>query len=156
MEYRCKKQAGSYTNTSPIQTNGQKAVFSQDGKRFTLFDPKLAAKADTFLWNNKMLCHITAHGFAQSQFMQPEPSFYAHAPLLAAKAAMAPEPQYFDHHPGRFFYLRDDETGAFFSAPYRPANIPLDKFEFSAGLSDVIWLAEKLGIEARLRFALPL
>lgn len=131
------------------------SAFSQDGRRCNLYDPTQVPKADAFLWNNKMLCHVTAHGFAQSQFMQPEPSFYSHAPLKAAKAAMAPEPQYFDHHPGRFVYIRDDETGAFFSAPYRPTNISLDRFEFSPGLSDIKWLAEKLELQAQLRFAVP-
>ena len=124
MEYNSQKHAENDPNASSTQYSREKAAFSEDGKHFVLSDPKLAAKADTFLWNNKMLCHVTAHGFAQSQFMQLEPSFYAHAPLMAAKAAMAPEPQYFDHHPGRFFYLRDDEPGEFFSAPYRPTNIP--------------------------------
>lgn len=136
--------------------SNKKTGYVENGTRYVLTDPKLVPKADTYLWNNKMLCHVNAEGFIQSQFMQPEPCFYSHAPLMSAKAAMAPEPQYFDHHPGRFFYVKDEKTGEFYSAPYRPANVLLDEFEFAPGLSDVHWLSKKSGIETRLQFAVPL
>lgn len=129
--------------------------FSPDGKRYLMQSPTLVPKADSFMWNEKMLCHITGEGFAQSQFMQPEPAFYAHPPMMAAKAAMAPEPQYFDHYPGRFFYVRDDETKKYYSAPFRPTNIEQDEYEFAPGLSDIQWHCKKDGIQTTLQFALP-
>lgn len=132
-----------------------KSSFSKDGKRYNLRSPNMIKKADAFLWNNRTLNHVTAHGFSQSQFMQPEPSFYGHAPLKSEKAAMAPEPQYFDHHPGRFFYVKDKTTGEYFSAPFRPTNKKLDEFEFSPGLSDIKWLAKKNDIRVDIQFALP-
>ncbi len=135
--------------------NKKRNGFTQEGKRFSLYDPLSIPKADTFLWNDKTLCHITVQGFMQSQFMQPEPCFYSHPPLMSAKAAMAPEPQYFDHFPGRFFYIRDDENMEYFSVPYRPTNIPLDEFEFSVGLSDVKWTCKKNDIKVTLQCALP-
>jgi len=133
----------------------KKAYFSLDGKRYNLETPHLMPKADTFLWNHRMLAHVTALGFSQTQFMQPEPTMFSHAPLKSEKAAMAPEPQYFDHHPGRFFYVKNKETNEYFSAPMMPTNIPLDKFTFSPGLSDVKWIAVKDGIKVELQFALP-
>ena len=135
--------------------NNKKTGYVKNGTRYILTDPKLVPKADTFLWNNKMLCHVNAEGYVQTQFRQPEPCFYSHAPMMAAQAAMAPEPQYFEHHPGRFFYVKNEETGEFYSAPSRPANVPLDEFEFSPGLSDVQWVTMKNGIETKLQFAIP-
>lgn len=90
-----------------------------------------------------MMLQATCRGYAVAQFMQPEPAKYAHVPTLAATWFMLPEQQYFAHHPGRFFYLRDDEGKLRFSAPFEPMRVPLDRFEFSVGQSDIRWLAEK-------------
>ncbi|QUI25382.1 NdvB protein [Vallitalea pronyensis] len=133
----------------------RKMHFSKDGKRYHLRDQKIMPKADTFLWNNSVLAHVTAMGFSQTQFMQPEPTMYSHAPQKSEKAAMAPEPQYFDHHPGRFFYLKNHDTQSIFSAPSMPMNMELDVYDFEPGLSDVRWTAEKDGMEVVIQFALP-
>jgi cellobionic acid phosphorylase len=129
--------------------------YTKDGRRYEWHDLLSIPNADTFLWNQKMLFHVTVHGFAQSQFMQPEPSFYSYAPLRSENAAMAPEPQYFDHHPGRFFYIKNEIDGATYSAPFRPMNVVPDAFTFSPGRSDVRWKIEKYGICTELQCALP-
>jgi cellobionic acid phosphorylase len=86
--------------------------------------------------------------------MQPEPAKYAHAPNLEAKTFMQPEQAYYAHHPGRFVYVKDEETGALFSAPYEPVRAPLDSFSFTAGTHDLAWTVEHLGLRVELRLGL--
>lgn len=119
-----------------------------------LTDPKLAPKASAFLWNKKMMLQITCRGFAVAQYMDPEPRKYAHSPSLAAQTFMHPEHPYFAHHPGRFFYLRNDETGELFSVPYEPVRKPLDHWEFRPGLAEVRWLVRHDGLEIDLSVGL--
>src|SRR6516225_4415334 len=111
----------------------------QKGERFELTDPTVMSRAAGFLWNRKMLLQVTCRGFAVAQFMQPEPAKYAYAPNLEAKTFMQPEQPYYAHHPGRFFYIKDEETNALFSAPYEPVRAPLDRYRFSVGKSDIWW-----------------
>ena len=103
-----------------MKTNSPHFAFSDSGRRFVLRDPYLAPTADAFLWNPQMMLQITCRGFAWGQTMQPDAAIYAYPPSLLAKTFMQPEPRYFAHHPGRFFYVRDDATGEFFSAPHDP------------------------------------
>jgi cellobionic acid phosphorylase len=56
---------------------------------------------------------------------------------------MQPEQPYFAHHPGRFVYMKDEESDEFFSAPYEPVRSRLDSFEFSVGKSDIQWTIRK-------------
>src|SRR5512142_421298 len=117
-----------------------------DGERYELDNPLDLPRAASFLWNRRMMIHITCRGYAVAQFMQPEPAKYAHAPNLEAKTFMQPEQPYYAHHPGRFFYVKDEETGAIFSAPYEPVRAKLDRYCFSVGKSDIRWHVEKDGV----------
>jgi cellobionic acid phosphorylase len=87
--------------------------------------------------------------------MQPEPAKYAHAPNLEARTFMQPEQPYYAHHPGRFFYLKDEESGALYSAPYEPVRAQPQRFVFSPGKHDIVWEVEYDGIVLELRLALP-
>lgn len=87
--------------------------------------------------------------------MQPEPAKYARAPNLEARTFMQPEQGYYAHHPGRFVYVKDEETGALFSAPYEPVRAPVERFVFSAGKSDIAWTVEHLGIRVEMRVTIP-
>ncbi|MEM6396958.1 MAG: amylo-alpha-1,6-glucosidase [Bacteroidota bacterium] len=111
-------------------------------------------KASAFLWNEKMMIQVNCRGFATAQHMQPEPAKYAYAPNLEAKTFMQPEQAYYAHHPGRFFYIKDEETGSLFSAPYEPCRAQLDAFKFIANASDVKWIVKKDGIEIELCLSL--
>ncbi|OTA91900.1 glycoside hydrolase family 94 protein [Hypoxylon sp. CO27-5] len=128
---------------------------SEDGDRYELTSPTALPKAGGFLWNQKMMIQITCRGYATAQFMQPEPSKYAHAPNLEAKTFMQPEQNYYAHHPGRFVYIKDEETGQLFSAPYEPVRAPLERFVFSVGKSDISWTVEHLGIRAEMTLVIP-
>lgn len=131
------------------------ARFTEDGKRYILRDPQIAPLADAYLWNDRLLFRVSCRGYALAHFSQPEPAVYAHAPMMAAKTFLLPEPKYFPHHPGRFFYLRDDDAGKFFSVPYEPVRASLDRFEFAPGLSDIRWICEKNGLEVTLCVTIP-
>ncbi|KAI0846105.1 glycoside hydrolase family 94 protein [Daldinia vernicosa] len=128
---------------------------TEDGDRYELESPTALPKSGAFLWNQKMMIQITCRGYATAQFMQPEPSKYAHAPNLEAKTFMQPEQNYYAHHPGRFVYIKDEETGQLFSAPYEPVRAPLDRFVFSVGKSDISWTVEYLGIRVEMTLVIP-
>jgi cellobionic acid phosphorylase len=122
----------------------------ENGARITLDSPTKMPSASSFLWNKKMMIHMNCQGYAVAQFMQPEPAKYAHAPNLEAKTFMQPEQPYFAHHPGRFFYIKDEETGAFFSTPYAPVKTTFDAYLFSVGKNDMVWQIEHLGLSVEM------
>jgi len=126
-----------------------------DGQRYELNDPISLSKASGFLWNKQMMIHMNCRGYAVAQFMQPEPAKYAHAPNLEAKTFMQPEQPYYAHHPGRFCYLKDEETNSIFSAPYEPTRALVDKFIFSVGKSDLKWIVQKDGLQLEMTLTLP-
>jgi cellobionic acid phosphorylase len=128
---------------------------TDDGARYELTSPTAMPKAGGFLWNRRMMIQVTCRGYATAQFMQPEPAKYSYAPNLEAKTFMQPEQAYYAHHPGRFFYVKDEDTGEVFSAPYEPVRAGVDRFAFSAGRSDLRWTVEKLGIRVELTLGLP-
>ncbi|KAH7125751.1 glycoside hydrolase family 94 protein [Dendryphion nanum] len=128
---------------------------TSNGDRYELTSPTALPKAGAFLWNQRMMMQITCRGYATAQFMQPEPAKYAHAPNLEAKTFMQPEQNYYAHHPGRFVYVKDEESEELFSAPYEPVRAKVDKFIFSVGKSDISWTVENLGIRVELNVLLP-
>jgi cellobionic acid phosphorylase len=127
---------------------------TDNGERFELTSPTALPRAAGFLWNRKMMIQVTCRGYAVAQFMQPEPAKYAYAPNLEAKTFMQPEQPYYAHHPGRFFYVKDEETAELFSAPYEPVRAKLNNFSFSVGKSDVRWSIEKAGVGLQISLSL--
>ena len=128
---------------------------SNNGNRYELVSPTAMPKAGGFLWNQKMMIQITCRGYATAQFMQPEPAKYAYAPNIEAKTFMQPEQNYYAHHPGRFVYVKDLDTGKLFSAPHEPVRATPDRFVFSVGKSDVAWAVEHDGIRVEMVMGLP-
>jgi cellobionic acid phosphorylase len=128
---------------------------THSGERYQLTSPTSMPRAAGFLWNQRMMIQVTCRGYAVAQFMQPEPAKYAYAPNLEAKTFMQPEQPYYAHHPGRFFYIKDEETGEFFSAPYEPVRAPLSSYSFSVGKSDLQWQLEWQGVQIDLKLSLP-
>lgn len=101
--------------------------------------PKKIPNATGYLWNRNMLLNISCRGFANTHFMQPEPSSYSTGPALEAKTFMQPEHQYYQGHPGRFFFIKDHESEQVFSLPYEPMNRELEKFEFVVSEQNISW-----------------
>jgi cellobionic acid phosphorylase len=125
------------------------------GERYALTSPTALPQAAGFLWNRRMMIQVTCRGYAVAQFMQPEPAKYAHAPNLEAKTFMQPEQAYYAHHPGRFVYVKDEDSGELFSAPYEPVRAPLESFQFRAGRHDLGWTVEHLGVRVEMVLGLP-
>lgn len=128
---------------------------SEDQEFYELLSPTLLPKASGFLWNETMMIHMNCRGYAVAQFMQPEPAKYSHAPNLEAKTFMQPEQPYYAHHPGRFLYVKDEETGEIFSAPYEPVRTLPDRYSFKTGKHKIVWNVEKLGVAVELTLSLP-
>ncbi len=127
---------------------------TDDGARLELNSPTKLPNASSFLWNKKMMIHMNCRGYAIAQFMQPEPAKYAYAPNLEAKTFMQPEQPYYAHHPGRFFYIKDEISKSVFSVPYAPVKAKLDSFVFSAGQSNILWKIEHQGLYIEMRLTL--
>ena len=128
---------------------------SEDGKRLELRSAVAMPNASSFLWNPRMLLQLNCRGYAVAQHMQPEPGKYSHGPALEAKTFMQPEHPYYAHHPGRFCYVRDDDTGRIFSAPHEPVRARDSEFLFSAGLGDAFWRVRNDEIEITMSVRLP-
>ncbi|MEZ9233389.1 NdvB protein [Vibrio amylolyticus] len=128
--------------------------FIDNGTRFSLTTPTDLPNSAGYLWNRHMMIHMNCQGYAVAQYMNPEPKKYAHVPTLAATSFMQPEQPYFAHHPGRFFYLRDDDTGAMYSVPFAPMKTELDSFKFEPGLSDIRWRVEHDGLHVEVSLSL--
>lgn len=126
-----------------------------DGARCALTSPTALPLAGGFLWNRRMMIQVTCRGYATAQFMQPEPANYAHAPNLEAKTFMQPEQAYYAHHPGRFVYVKDEDTGELFSVPYEPVRAPVDAFRFTVGRHELTWTVEHLGLRVEITLGLP-
>ena len=126
-----------------------------DGERVELASPVAMPRASAFLWNRRMMLQSTCRGFAVAQHMQPEPTRYAHAPVLEARTFMQPEPPRYAHHPGRFVYVRDEADGSLFSVPYEPVRRLPGAFRFSAGPADLRWEVEANGLRVSLGVSLP-
>ncbi|NGZ76458.1 GH36-type glycosyl hydrolase domain-containing protein [Saccharibacillus alkalitolerans] len=128
---------------------------TEDQQYYELTSPTALPKASGFLWNNQMMIHMNCRGYAVAQFMQPEPAKYSHAPNLEAKTFMQPEQPYYAHHPGRFLFIKDEESGYIFSAPYEPTRQVPDKFVFAAGKHDMIWTVEHWNLRIQMTLTLP-
>lgn len=128
---------------------------SEDNEYYELSSPTILPKASGFLWNEQMMIHMNCRGYAVAQFMQPEPAKYSYAPNLEAKTFMQPEQPYYAHHPGRFVYVKDEENGELFSAPYEPVRTPLDHYTFAVGKHNIVWTVEKNGIAIEMTLSLP-
>jgi len=128
---------------------------TEDQEYYELLSPTLLPKASGFLWNENMMIHMNCRGYAVAQFMQPEPAKYSHAPNLEAKTFMQPEQPYYAHHPGRFVYVKDEETGEVFSAPYEPLRCPADRYVFAVGKSRIKWTVVCKDVEIEMSLSLP-
>lgn len=116
--------------------------------------PKSMPKASGFLWNPTMVMQVNCRGYVNSQFMQPEPSKYSYAPNLEEKTFIQPEHSYFTHHPGRFFYIKDEDSQQSFSVPYEPMRVDLDSFSFEQNASDISWLIKHSDLEISIKVSL--
>ncbi|MGA8204671.1 MAG: hypothetical protein WB812_09150 [Woeseiaceae bacterium] len=125
------------------------------GERVELSSPTAMPRAGGFLWNRQMLLQVNCRGFVVAQHMQPDAARYSHGPVPETQTFMQPEQPLYAHHPGRFVYLRDEDSGELQSLPYEPVRRMPDEFRFSVGRGDIRWHVGEAGIAATLRVAVP-
>ncbi|NVK24577.1 MAG: AAA family ATPase [Gammaproteobacteria bacterium] len=125
-----------------------------DLPRIDLSSPTSLPNASSFLWNKNMVLQANCRGYVTSQFMQPEPAKYSHAPLLEEKTFIQPEQPFYTEHPGRFVFIKNEDTGEIFSAPYEPMKSNFDYYCFSAGIADIQWRVSCFGIELTMTLSL--
>ncbi|ADU28760.1 GH36-type glycosyl hydrolase domain-containing protein [Evansella cellulosilytica] len=128
---------------------------TENNEYYELTSPTKIPKASGFLWNDNMMIHMNCRGYAVAQFMQPEPAKYSHSPNLEAKTFMQPEQPYYAHHPGRFVFVKDEENGDIFSAPYEPVRVLPDNYTFAVGKNNIIWKVESNGVLIEMKLSLP-
>jgi len=92
------------------------STFIEDGRRCLVRDIGLMARADSYLHNDSLYVQADARGRVSAHFNQPEFTRYSEGL--------------------RCFYLRDETSGKFWSAPYDPVMAAPETCEFSAGLDD--------------------
>ena len=137
-----------------IKHNSKSPLFTQQDGTVYLFSPTALPKASSFLWNKHMMIQMNCRGYATAQFMQPEPAKYAYAPNLEAKTFMQPEQPYYAHHPGRFFYIKDEISGEIFSVPYEPVRADYQDYKFIANQASVNWEIQVQDIAVSLSLSL--
>lgn len=128
--------------------------FDYKHHRVNLFSPTRLAQAGGFLWNKSMMMQVNCRGFTVSQFMQPEPSKYSFAPNIEATTFMQPEHAYYANHPGRFFYIKDEDNNDIFSAPFEPVKTDFDYYKMSIGKADISWRIKKLNLVIDIQLSL--
>jgi cellobionic acid phosphorylase len=117
--------------------------------------PRSMPKASTLLWNRRLLLQLNCRGYASAIHMQPEPGKYARAPVLEATTFLQPEQPHYAHHPGRFVYLIDEESGALFSVPHEPVRASSDRFVFRARPDGVDWELDRDELHCQWSVGLP-
>jgi cellobionic acid phosphorylase len=118
-----------------IRSISLKSGFVEDGRRYVLRNPYLLNRADADLWNDRLYVQIDHRGRCDAWFLQPNPTRYAESL--------------------RSFYIRDDDTGHFWSVPYEPVQADPEEFEFSVGRADLRWRVVRDGLDVSLRLVVP-
>ena len=67
---------------------------------------------------------------------------------------MQPEHPYFAHHPGRFFYLKNEATKEIFSIPFAPCKTLPQSYSFEVESQKISWVIKQAGIEVCLSLRL--
>lgn len=112
-------------------------TFTDEGRSWVLMDPTLLPQADADLWNEHTRLFMDHRGRVQTcAHLQPDMTAYA-GDL-------------------RTFYVRDDESGAYWSAPYDPVQAELASFTFRATPEALYWTVRRDGIEVSLQVFVPL
>lgn len=135
--------------------NAPDCVVLGDDGRVHLDSPVALPSAGGFLWNPNLLVQVNCRGYVTAQHLQPEPAKYARAPVLEQTTFMQPEQPYYDHHPGRFVYVRDDDSGDLWSAPWAPARVESDCFRFTVAEDALSWTVARDGLRVDLELRIP-
>ncbi|TQV71133.1 NdvB protein [Aliikangiella marina] len=101
-----------------------------------------------------MLLQVNCAGYVKSQYMQHDASKYSYGPNIEAKTFMMPEQEFYAHHPGRFFYIKEENKDSLISIPFAPVKSQLESFEFSVGQNDICWRIKHGGLKYKISLQL--
>lgn len=114
----------------------EKDGFSSCGSRYLFHNPHRIQSADADLWNDEMRLQIDHRGrVIECGFMQPDMTSYA--------------------EPLRCFYVRDDDSGEYWSVPFEPCRKDPDRFVYSIGRCDLKWSITHHGVHVDVRVVVP-
>lgn len=117
---------------------GIRMIYASDyGARWNLQSPTAVPGAAGFLWNPHLRLRASCRGLAQSEWLAE-----------AGDDAPAPPAE-------RFVYLRDEDAGELYSAPYEPVRRAPELFNFSVGQDDIAWDTRCGDIDVRMQVMLP-
>ena len=127
--------------------------FDEAGKEFVVTNPKTPRPFDNFLWNQAIFSNVqqTGVGYCDYQIGGTE------AIQLLTGVGRICDFDVFgrDHLMSRLFYLRDRDTGKFWSINGEPVWQKMDFFECRHGLGYSILTSVSCGIRAKLRIFVP-
>ena len=109
--------------------------FTDEGRRYVMRDVHLMDTAHTYLFNDTMVVDVEHRGRCGVMVQQPDRVQFAYKQACV--------------------YVRDEESGRFWSAPHDPVQAEPDEFEFSVGLGDVRWRVVHHGIEVSIGLMIP-
>ncbi len=121
--------------------------FSPDGREYVITDPVTPRPWANYLTNGKYCSLISQTGGGYS-FV--ESSGY-HRLTRAHPANMV-----FEDRPGRYVYVRDEETGKFWSINWQPVQAPYQSWEARHGLGYTVIRSTTDDIEGEILYFVPL
>lgn len=127
--------------------------FSEDGKEFTVTDPKTPRAFDNFLWNDAVFSNIqqTGTGYCDYQVGDQE------AVQLLTGVGRICDFDVFgrDHLMSRLIYIRDNETGEFWNVNWEPVCKPYESYRCTHGLGYSTIETTVNGIQSEFRIFIP-
>lgn len=129
-------------------------IVNECNGRIELLSPTAITTASGYLWNRQQLVQVNCRGYVSSQFMQPEPGRYSRGPMMEAKSFMQPEQPHYSHHPGRFFFIKDEASREVFSAPYEPMRVTPERFRFILQKDSIEWQLSHLDLDLCIELTL--
>jgi len=103
------------------------AGFSPDGSIYVIRDPRLIRDADSDLWNDEHLLRISHRGTVKASFLDPDSRSYS--------GKLRP------------VYIKDEDTGEVWSAPWEPMLLDPEAFCFEIHRTHHLWRVIRNGIE---------
>ena len=127
--------------------------FSNDGTEFVVTDPQTPRAFDNFLWNDAIFSNVqqTGVGYCDYQVGNNE------AIQLLTGVGRICDFDVFgrDHLMSRLIYVRDNDTGEYWTVNWEPVHRKPDAFQCAHGLGYSIIRSSTAGIECSFRIFVP-
>ncbi len=121
--------------------------FSEDGREFIITTPLTPRPWANYLTNGRYCCLISQTGGGYSFFQSS-----GYHRLTRAHPSLA----LIEDRPGRYIYVRDEETGKIWSLNWQPVQAPYEWWECRHGLGYTVIRSRTEGIEGEIVYFVPL